>query len=81
MLLKVHLEADPSQYESDEDKRKALKESNPARVEIFSDLLSTHLGLDCSKEKGNTKYSVGYFLGSHEVHTFNIIRIGLSLKS
>lgn len=73
--LKVHLEADPSQYESDEDKRKALRESNPARVEILSDLLSTHLGLDCSKEKENIKYSVGYFLGSHEVCTTNSLYI------
>ncbi|KAG8273304.1 hypothetical protein J6590_023816 [Homalodisca vitripennis] len=66
-LKMVHLEADPSQYESDEDKAKALKESNPARIEIFSDLLSTHLGLDCSRDKTDTKYSAAYFLGSHEL--------------
>ncbi|XP_046670505.1 biotin--protein ligase isoform X2 [Homalodisca vitripennis] len=67
VFSQVHLEADPSQYESDEDKAKALKESNPARIEIFSDLLSTHLGLDCSRDKTDTKYSAAYFLGSHEL--------------
>ncbi|XP_054272886.1 mucin-17 [Macrosteles quadrilineatus] len=67
VFSQVHLEADPVQYEGDGDKAKALKESNHARLEIFSDLLTTHLGLECNKEKGDKKYSVAYFLGSHEL--------------
>lgn len=65
-MFQVHLEINPSQYEDDENKFEALKESDPARLEILRDLLCNHLELDCTSVD-NLSYTPGYFLGRHEV--------------
>lgn len=71
VFSQIHLEVDPTQYEYEEYKFKALKESNTARLEIISDLLSTHLGIETKKAASVTgpsaKYTHGYFLGKFEV--------------
>lgn len=68
VFSQIHLEVDPSQYEFEESKFTALKQSNSVRLEIFSDLLSTHLGMDvCSEPHVLPVYSPGFFLGRHEV--------------
>ncbi|XP_015514595.1 biotin--protein ligase isoform X1 [Neodiprion lecontei] len=68
VFSQIHLEVDPSQYEFEESKFSALKQSNSARLEIFSDLLSSHLGMDvCSEPRVLPAYSPGFFLGRHEL--------------
>lgn len=66
VFSQVHLEVDPTQYEDEESKFAALKESNTARLEIIQDLLSTHLGLECASSQNLPSYTPGYFLGRHE---------------
>ena len=69
VFSQIHLEADPSQYEFEESKFAALKQSNVTRLEIFGDLLSTHLGIEINTEKKvPTTYTSGFFLGRHEVY-------------
>lgn len=46
VFSQIHLEADPAEYEDKEDLFEALKESNAVRLEIISDLLSTHLEME-----------------------------------
>lgn len=67
VFSQVHLEVDPTQYEDEESKFVALKESNTARLEIIQDLLSMHLGLECTTSQKLPSYTPGYFLGRHEV--------------
>ncbi|KAJ9584247.1 hypothetical protein L9F63_021409 [Diploptera punctata] len=66
VFSQVHLEVDPTQYEDEETKFAALKHSNTARLEILQDLLSTHLGLQCSSKQSMPQYTPAYFLGRHE---------------
>ena len=69
VFSQIHLEADPSQYEFEESKFMALKQSNVTRLEIFSDLLKSHLGIEINTEpKIAPVYTSGFFLGRHEVH-------------
>lgn len=65
----VHLEADPNLYEHDDILFAALRRSNKARLEIFSDLLSTQLGLIVQNRTsdGTNMYPNAFFLGRHEV--------------
>lgn len=63
----VHLEVDPTQYQDDESKYAALRDSNNARLEIFKDILSKHLDIDCNNQSASVKYSPGYFLGTFEL--------------
>ncbi|XP_023706545.1 uncharacterized protein LOC111863940 isoform X3 [Cryptotermes secundus] len=67
VFSQVHLEVDPTQYEDEESKFVALKESNTARLEIIQDLLSMHLGLECTTSQKLPSYTPGYFLGRHEM--------------
>lgn len=68
VFSQIHLEADPAQYEVEESKYNALRQSNTARLEIFKDLLSTHLDVEVSSEhQSQVDYSPAYFLGRHEV--------------
>ncbi|XP_011882761.1 PREDICTED: biotin--protein ligase isoform X2 [Vollenhovia emeryi] len=70
VFSQIHLEIDPMQYVYEGDKYDVLKKSNVARLEIISDLLSTHLGLyvnrDTCKET-SVRYTPGYFLGKFEM--------------
>lgn len=66
-LLQVHLEIDPTEYQDDENKYAALKDSNQARLEIMKDILSKHLDMDCSNVVNDTTYTTAYFLGRHDV--------------
>ncbi|XP_001604369.2 biotin--protein ligase [Nasonia vitripennis] len=68
VFSQIHLEADPSQYEFEESKFLALKQSNATRLEIFSDLLKTHLDIEVyAKPMIPPTYSSGFFLGRHEL--------------
>ena len=68
IFSQIHLEADPLQYEFEENKFKALKESNTVRLEIFRDLLSSHLAMKVTSQlRPPPVYSPGFFLGRHEV--------------
>ncbi|XP_029679333.1 biotin--protein ligase [Formica exsecta] len=49
VFSQIHLEADPAEYEDKEDLFEALKESNAVRLEIISDLLSTHLEMEINR--------------------------------
>ncbi|KAF2904465.1 hypothetical protein ILUMI_01705 [Ignelater luminosus] len=66
IFSQVHLEIDPTQYQDDESKYRALKESNQARLEILKHILSQHLAMDCTVII-NTEYGPGYFLGMHDL--------------
>lgn len=72
-ICQVHLEADPTLYEHDRTKFTALTKSDQARLEIFSDLLSTHLGLKVHQRDHNSTHMFpnAYFLGRHEVAICN----------
>ncbi|KAI4485519.1 hypothetical protein M0804_007024 [Polistes exclamans] len=69
VFSQIHLEADPAQYELEENKFNALKQSNLARLEIFNDLLSVHLGIEVSTSTKTTSvhYTPAFFLGRHEL--------------
>jgi len=68
VFSQIHLEVDPTQYEYEEDKFNALKESNAIRLEIIGDLLSTHLGMETMQNAEEVaKYTSAYFLGKFEV--------------
>jgi hypothetical protein len=73
VFSQVHLEVDPKQYEDEESKFAALKESDTARLEIIQDLLSTHLGLECADSQNLPSYTPGYFLGRFEVGTLTLL--------
>lgn len=66
----VHLEADPNIFEHDEDKFEILKQSDKARIEIFTDLLSSHLGIvviNIDERDKPKRYTSAFFLGDHKV--------------
>ncbi|XP_078036590.1 holocarboxylase synthetase-like protein isoform X2 [Augochlora pura] len=68
VFSQIHLEVDPTQYELEENKFKALTESNAARIEILNDLLSVHLGLELYKPTSQSlNFTPAYFLGRHEL--------------
>ncbi|XP_014203676.1 biotin--protein ligase isoform X2 [Copidosoma floridanum] len=69
VFSQIHLEADPAQYELfEESKLAALKQSNLARLEIFADLLGTHLGVEVTpKPKTPPDYCPAFFLGRHDL--------------
>lgn len=68
IFSQVHLEINPNQYEEDENKFAALKESDQARLEIFKDILTKHLDIDCGSYTA-LPYTPAYFLGRHDVST------------
>ncbi|KAL3270547.1 hypothetical protein HHI36_021085 [Cryptolaemus montrouzieri] len=67
VFSQVHLEIDPLQYEEDENKFIALKDSNQARLEIFTDILKNRLDIDCTRNCGPINYTPAYFLGRHDM--------------
>lgn len=68
IIFQVHLEIDPTQYEDDQVKYSALKESNLSRLEILKDILSNHLNMDCvNKETRTIEYKPAYFLGRNDL--------------
>ncbi|XP_066590488.1 biotin--protein ligase-like isoform X2 [Prorops nasuta] len=68
VFSQIHLEADPAQYEFEENKFNILKQNNSARLDIFKDLLSVHLEMKlCSSSKSPIVYTPGFFLGRHEL--------------
>lgn len=64
IFSQVHLEADPSQFEGDEGRYDALKNSNSQRLEILSDLLCTYLNVEVRKDFSGPEleYTAGYLL-------------------
>ncbi|CAG9814996.1 unnamed protein product [Phaedon cochleariae] len=66
IFSQVHLEINPNQFEEDETKFQALKESDSARMEILKDILSNRLDIDCSTGM-EIAYTPAYFLGRHEM--------------
>lgn len=82
IFSQVHLEINPSQYEEDERKFEALKESDKARLEILRDILVNRLDVDCAPSGGDVKYEAGYFLGRHDVinkrfNELNVFKVGI----
>lgn len=75
----MHLEADPNLFENDEIKFSVLKQSNQARLDIFTNLLTTTLDIEANASfntEQSAKYTNGYFLGRHEVGcTYTIYNI------
>ncbi|XP_045466923.1 uncharacterized protein LOC123675586 [Harmonia axyridis] len=67
IFSQVHLEIDPLQYEGDESKFTALKDSNQARLEILTDILRNRLDIDCTKTSTQITYTPAYFLGRHDL--------------
>ncbi|XP_044762850.1 biotin--protein ligase [Coccinella septempunctata] len=67
IFSQVHLEIDPVQYEGDETKFTALKDSDQARLEILKDILSNRLDIDCTRTCDRITYTPAYFLGRHEL--------------
>jgi hypothetical protein len=78
--LQIHLEIDPSFYESDEQKYQILVKNDNLRHEIFGDVLSTHLGLIATDFKNKSKdsdvqFTKAFFLGRHDVSRSLILLI------
>lgn len=77
-VFQVHLEADPNLFEDDEAKYAVLKESNQARLDILTNLLTT-LEVDAKtapQKPLDIAYVPAFFLGRHEVHlisTYHLI--------
>lgn len=71
VFSQIHLEIDPREYVDKEDEFDVL--NNFARLEIITDLLSTHLGLNVNRDREQTsilEYTPSYFLGKFEVHKY-----------
>lgn len=70
----MHLETDPNHYEHDEAKFSVLRQSDKVRIEIFSDLLSSHLGIVVrnldAKLQPKLNFGNAYFLGDYKVRSF-----------
>ncbi|KZC12067.1 Biotin--protein ligase [Dufourea novaeangliae] len=82
IFSQIHLEVDPMQYELEEGKFKALKESNTARLEIFNDLLNVHLGIELRKTpQVPVTYTPAYFLGRHELKLEMLERLKDKMES
>ncbi|XP_049844576.1 biotin--protein ligase isoform X1 [Schistocerca gregaria] len=67
IFSQVHLEIDPQQYEQEKEKFRTLQASDSARLAILRDLLSVHLGIECSLSDTVPHYKPGYLLGRSEV--------------
>ncbi|XP_037036293.1 biotin--protein ligase [Bradysia coprophila] len=72
IFSQVHLEANPNSYEQDEAKYGVLMQYEQARIEILTDLLTTHLKIKVQELPKKAKiqseaYANGYFLGDHKV--------------
>ncbi|XP_033333914.2 holocarboxylase synthetase-like protein isoform X2 [Megalopta genalis] len=82
VFSQIHLEVNPMQYELEENKFKALTESNDARIEILNDLLSVHLGLELRKTTSlSLTYTPAYFLGRHELKLDMLNRLKDKMES
>ncbi|KAH8381902.1 hypothetical protein KR009_000835 [Drosophila setifemur] len=72
VFSQVHLETNPSEFESDEMKYSILKQSESTRLEIFADLLRKYLDVQVQGGEGGNKsqpgvvYQQAFFLGRHE---------------
>ncbi|XP_049806651.1 uncharacterized protein LOC126249056 isoform X4 [Schistocerca nitens] len=66
IFSQVHLEIDPQQYEQEKEKFRTLQASDSARLAILRDLLSVHLGIECSLSDTVPHYKPGYLLGRSE---------------
>ncbi|XP_052835462.1 biotin--protein ligase isoform X2 [Drosophila gunungcola] len=71
VFSQVHLEMNPSEFESDEIKYSILKQNDRTRLEIFSDLLRKYLDVQVHGGEGDQSqpgvvYQHAYFLGRHE---------------
>ncbi|XP_037815457.1 biotin--protein ligase isoform X2 [Lucilia sericata] len=74
VFSQVHLEINPTEFETDESKFSILKQNDNIRHEIFADLLKNHLTLSVQQGKKTTENGAGpklifknaYFLGRHE---------------
>ncbi|EDV47891.1 biotin--protein ligase isoform X2 [Drosophila erecta] len=72
VFSQVHLEMNPSEFESDETKYSILKQSERTRLEIFADLLGKYLDVQVRRGEGvdqpqpGVVYKHAYFLGRHE---------------
>lgn len=67
--FQIHLEVDPSMYESDDQKYQVLMKNEGLRLEIFGDVLGSHLGLNVDPKKSDEKvtFTRSFLLGRHEV--------------
>ncbi|XP_029053815.2 biotin--protein ligase isoform X3 [Osmia bicornis bicornis] len=82
VFSQIHLEVDPMQYELEESKYSALKESNAIRLEIFKDLLNIHLGIELrSASKISVTYTPAFFLGRYELKLEMLERLKHIMKS
>ncbi|KMZ01630.1 biotin--protein ligase isoform X1 [Drosophila simulans] len=72
VFSQVHLEMNPSEFESDETKYSILKQNERTRLEIFADLLGKYLDVQVRGGEGvdqpqpGVVYKHAYFLGRHE---------------
>lgn len=88
VFSQIHLEIDPMQFVYEGDKFDVLKKSNIARLEIISDLLSTHLGLDTNRDTSHyldtnpisVQYTPGYFLGKFEMKMKMLEKLNIDMK-
>ncbi|KOC60318.1 Biotin--protein ligase [Habropoda laboriosa] len=84
VFSQIHLEVDPMQYELEESKFNALKESNATRLEIFNDLLKLHLGVKLRSTSGKIppmNYTPAFFLGRHELKLEMLDRLKEAMQS
>ncbi|XP_030376572.1 biotin--protein ligase isoform X2 [Scaptodrosophila lebanonensis] len=73
VFSQVHLETNPSEFETDEIKFSILKQNERTRLEIFADLLRKYLDVQVRANEGQAPstssgvvYKHAYFLGRHE---------------
>ncbi|XP_017098653.2 biotin--protein ligase isoform X1 [Drosophila bipectinata] len=72
VFSQVHLETNPSEFETDEIKYSILKQNESTRLEIFADLLRKYLDVQVQggdagvQPQPGVVYQQAYFLGRHE---------------
>uniref|UniRef100_A0A336MRZ2 CSON000373 protein n=1 Tax=Culicoides sonorensis TaxID=179676 RepID=A0A336MRZ2_CULSO len=69
IFSQIHLEIDPSNYETNGAQYNILVQNEKYRLEILGDLLKSHLGLIVSNESSRKKtstYTNAYFLGKYD---------------
>lgn len=75
VFSQVHLEKDPKEYENEEDLFETLEKSNAARLEIITDLLSTHLGMEINHAiKTPIAYTPAYLLSKTENFKIELLK-------
>lgn len=81
VFSQVHLETDPTSYDTDEIRCAALRESDRARIEILTDILSNQLGMECQQQdsENTIEYTPAYLIGTNNLKQQLLVKLSPEL--